>query len=103
MGEYVSVSANRELLERELEVERREIQNDPVGETRELAGIYVERGLDHETALAVAEQIMDDPERALDVHAREELGLDPNQLGSPVGAATWSFLAFGIGAFVPLG
>jgi VIT1/CCC1 family predicted Fe2+/Mn2+ transporter len=102
IGEYVSVSANRELLERELEVERREIQHDPVGETNELAGIYVERGLDHETAMAVASQIMLDPERALETHAREELGVDPGELGSPVGAAAWSFAAFGVGALVPL-
>ena len=102
IGEYVSVSANRELLERELEVERREIEHDPAGETRELAGIFVERGLDHDTALAAAEQVMQDPQRALDVHAREELGVDPGELGSPIGAATWSFGAFAIGAVVPL-
>jgi vacuolar iron transporter family protein len=102
VGEYVSVTANRELLERELDIERREIENDPAGETRELAGIYMERGLDRETAMTVASRMMDDPGTALEAHAREELGLDPKQLGSPVGAAMASFAAFAIGAFVPL-
>jgi VIT1/CCC1 family predicted Fe2+/Mn2+ transporter len=102
IGEYVSVTANRELLERELEIERREIESDPAGETRELAGIYVERGLDRETAMAVATQIMGDPANALETHAREELGVDPGQLGSPVGSAAASFGAFALGAVVPL-
>jgi VIT1/CCC1 family predicted Fe2+/Mn2+ transporter len=102
IGEYVSVTANRELLERELDIERREIENDPAGEMRELAGIYVERGLDRETAMTVAAQIMGDPATALETHAREELGVDPGQLGSPVGAAVASFGAFALGALVPL-
>jgi vacuolar iron transporter family protein len=102
VGEYVSVKANRELLERELGVERVEIETDPAGETRELAGIYVERGLDRETAMTVARMMMSDPKLALEAHARDELGIDPAQLGSPIGAATASFGAFAIGAAVPI-
>ena len=102
IGEFVSVTANRELLERELAVERREIETDPVGETSELAGIYVGQGVEQSLAMSVAEQVMSDPETALDAHARAELGLDPNELGSPVAAAGASFIAFALGALVPL-
>lgn len=102
IGEYVSVSANRELLERELAIERTEIENDPAGETRELAGIYVERGMDRATAMSVATQLMSNPESALEAHAREELGVNPRELGSPVGAAVASFGAFAVGALIPL-
>jgi VIT1/CCC1 family predicted Fe2+/Mn2+ transporter len=89
-------------VERELEIERTSIAENPVAETAELAAIYVERGLDPEQADRVAAELMSDPEVALDVHAREELGVDPNQLGSPLGAATASFWAFALGAFIPL-
>lgn len=101
-GEYVSIKAQAELVERELEIERISIAENPAAETAELAAIYVERGLDPEQADRVAAELMSDPEVALDVHAREELGVDPNQLGSPLGAATASFWAFVLGAFVPL-
>lgn len=101
-GEYVSMRANRELLERELDVERREIEADPAGETLELAGIYADRGIDTDAALAMANRMMADPHTALEAHARDELGIDPGQLGSPVGAALASFLAFALGAAIPL-
>ena len=101
-GEYVSLRAQAELVERELEIERISIAENPEAETAELAAIYVERGLDPEQARVVAAEIMSDPDVALDVHAREELGVDPNQLGSPLAAAMASFWAFAIGAFVPL-
>ena len=101
-GEYVSLKAQAELVERELEIERISIAENPEAETAELAAIYVERGLDPEQAQLVATELMSDPDVALDVHAREELGVDPNQLGNPVTAATTSFFAFAIGAFVPL-
>lgn len=102
IGEYVSVSANKELLQRELAVERSEIENDPIGETRELAGIYIGRGMERDLALTVAEHYMSDAETALEAHAREELGVDPRELGSPIGSAAASFLAFSGGAVVPL-
>jgi vacuolar iron transporter family protein len=102
IGEYVSVRANAELLERELEAERQEIESDPAGETRELAGIYVDRGLDRAVAMTIATKMMEDPATALQAHAREELGIDPGELGSPVGAASASFAAFALGAAVPV-
>lgn len=101
-GEYVSMSAQRELAERELEVERREIHRRPESERRELAHLYERRGLTAEMAASLAEQMMRDPELALETHAREELGIDPSKLGRPVGAAVSSFVSFALGALVPL-
>ena len=101
-GEYVSMKAQSELVERELEIERQSIADDPETETRELAAIYRQRGIRAETAERVAVEVMADPEVALDVHAREELGVDPEGLGNPVLAALASFLAFVVGASLPL-
>ena len=101
-GEYVSLRAQAELVERELEIERISIAENPEAETAELTAIYIERGLNPEQARLVATELMSDPEVALDVHAREELGVDPNQLGNPLTAAAASFWSFSIGAFVPL-
>ena len=101
-GEYVSLKAQAELVERELEIERVSIRENPEMETKELASIYRERGLDPEQAERVAAEFMADPEVALDVHAREELGVDPTQLGDPVRAAVTSFVFFALGAFIPL-
>src|SRR4051795_10557080 len=101
-GEYVSMRAQTELLERELEIERREIHRRPENERRELAAIYRSRGAESGTADKLAREMMRDPELALETHAREELGIDPASLGSPVRAAVSSFVAFGIGAVVPL-
>jgi VIT1/CCC1 family predicted Fe2+/Mn2+ transporter len=102
IGEYVSVRANAELLDRELAVERREIENDPEGERRELAAIYVQRGLSSTDAELVARTLMADPDVALEAHARDELGIDPGELGSPWRAARASMLSFSVGAFIPL-
>ena len=101
-GEYVSLKAQAELVERELAIERTSIAENPEAETAELAAIYVKRGLTPEQAKVVAAELMSDPEVALEIHAREELGVDPNQLGNPVSAAVSSFSAFALGAFVPL-
>jgi VIT1/CCC1 family predicted Fe2+/Mn2+ transporter len=101
-GEYISMKAQSELFEREIEIERREIERRPEGETRELRHLYESRGVDPELAKALAEEIMADPEIALETHAREELGIDPNQTGNPMAAAVSSFVTFSIGAFVPL-
>jgi len=102
LGEYVSMSAQKELLERELELERREIHRRPESERRELAHIYRTRGVEPGTAEQLASEMMRDPDLALETHAREELGIDPGALGSPVGAAVSSFFSFAIGAFAPL-
>ena len=101
-GEYVSMKAQAELVERELEIERRSLADQPQAETNELAAIYRQRGLDEKQARAMAEAVMVDPEVALEVHAREELGVDPEETGDAVGAAVSSFIAFAVGAIVPL-
>jgi vacuolar iron transporter family protein len=101
-GEYVSMSAQKELLERELDIERRELERHPEAETKELAATFARRGLEAADAHRVAEAIMRDPEIALDVHAREELGFRPGQTGNPWQAAISSFVSFGVGAIIPL-
>lgn len=101
-GEYVSMRAQTELFERELALERRELERNPHVEQVELSLIYQSRGIEPETAQQMAEQMMADPDRALQAHAREELGIDPGSLGSPWGAAVGSFAAFAAGAIVPL-
>ena len=101
-GEYVSVKAQSELIERELDLERASIAEKPQLETRELAAIYTKRGIDSEQALQMAEAVHLDPEVALEVHAREELGVDPSATGDPIASAVSSFGAFAIGAFIPL-
>ncbi|MEV6794679.1 VIT1/CCC1 transporter family protein [Streptomyces sp. NPDC051320] len=101
-GEYTSVASQRELVEAELAVERRELRKHPLDEMRELAELYVSRGVEPELAAAVAEQLSRDPEQALEIHAREELGIDPDELPSPLVAALSSFGAFGLGALLPL-
>lgn len=102
VGEYLSVSAQVELAERELSIERHEIANRPAKEHAELVALYESRGLRKELAEEVATALMSDADQALEVHAREELGVDPSNLGSPLRAAAASFIAFVIGAFVPL-
>jgi VIT1/CCC1 family predicted Fe2+/Mn2+ transporter len=101
-GEYVSMTAQRELYERELEVERRALAEAPEGETQELIEIFQRKGLAPELARRLAHEVMSDPDLALETHAREEIGVDPARLGSPVAAAVSSFVAFAIGAFIPL-
>jgi VIT1/CCC1 family predicted Fe2+/Mn2+ transporter len=101
-GEYVSMRGQREALERELDLERRELAQHPAAERKELEHIYRQRGVTSEVAAMLAHELMADPETALVTHAREELGIDTKALGSPVQAATSSFVAFGVGAFVPL-
>lgn len=101
-GEWISVRAQAELYERELEVERNEIHYFPEEEIEELETIYQSRGFDEEESRALAERIMEDEDVALDVHAREELGIAPGDLPSPWVAAVSSFFAFAIGAFLPV-
>jgi VIT1/CCC1 family predicted Fe2+/Mn2+ transporter len=101
-GEYISMTAQSELLERELEMERIELHRSPEAERRELAQIYRSRGVDEATADQLATALSRDPELALQTHAREELGIDPDALGRPLSAALWSFVTFSLGALVPL-
>ena len=101
-GEYISVSSQNELVAAEVAVERDQMKADPLGEQAELARLFEERGVDAELAAQVVAQISRDPETALRLHAREELGVDPAELPSPWVAAGSSFLSFAVGALVPL-
>jgi VIT1/CCC1 family predicted Fe2+/Mn2+ transporter len=101
-GEYISMQSQRELFERQIELERAELEAMPEEEQRELAAIYAAKGFPPEEAARIAERMFRDPETALDTLVREELGLDPDELGSPWGAAGGSFLAFAIGAAIPV-
>ncbi|TDE25050.1 VIT1/CCC1 transporter family protein [Actinomadura sp. 6K520] len=101
-GEYISVASQSELAEAEIEVERLELARHPVAEERELAGVFEARGVDPETAAEVARQLSRDPDEALEVHTREELGVTPGDLPSPTLAAGSSFLSFAVGAMLPV-
>ncbi len=101
-GEYLSMTAQRELMERELEVERRALSRSPEGEAAELRGMYVKRGIDPGVAEDMVAEVMQDPDLALETHAREELGITAHSLGSPWQAAAASFVTFALGAFIPL-
>lgn len=101
-GEYVSVRAQREMFEYQIGLERDELEQYPDEEAAELALIYAAKGMDSTEARKLADTLMQDPGRALDTLAREELGLNPDELGSPWLAAISSFSAFTAGAALPL-
>jgi VIT1/CCC1 family predicted Fe2+/Mn2+ transporter len=103
LGEWVSVTSSRELAEREIRIESSELTEDPVGEGEELQLIYEARGLDAKQSKRVVEEILKDKTTALDTLAREELGIDPTELGGGAGeAAVASFLLFSMGATIPI-
>lgn len=101
-GEYVSVRSQREMFEYQIGLERDELEKYPQEEAAELALIYAAKGMDAAEARRLADTLMQDSERALNTLAREELGLNPDDLGSPWVAATTSFAAFTAGAALPL-
>lgn len=102
-GEYISVKSQNELTQAEVELERRQHRRDPAGKLRRLTDIYIgEKGVSPNLAEAVARQISADSDRAVQTHVREELGIDPDDLPSPVTAAVASFSAFTVGALIPL-
>jgi len=101
-GEYVSVRSQREMYEYQIALEREELAEYPEEEAEELALIYQARGVALEQAREVSRALLANPQAALDVLAREELGLNPDDLGSPWQAAASSFVAFALGAAVPL-
>jgi VIT1/CCC1 family predicted Fe2+/Mn2+ transporter len=101
-GEYVSMRSQREMFEYQIGLEAAELKAYPDEEAQELAMIYEARGIPPKDAQRMADRLIRDPTRALDTLAREELGLNPRELGSPWGAAIASFLAFAVGALVPL-
>jgi len=101
-GEWISMQSQRELFERQIELERAELAAIPEEEEIELALIYRRKGFTDAESASIARRLMSDPKTALDTLVREELGLDPDQLGSPWGAAGGSFLAFSAGAALPV-
>ncbi|MFF3865288.1 VIT1/CCC1 transporter family protein [Micromonospora sp. NPDC001898] len=102
LGEYTSVRSANEQVAAEVAKERRELERHPEAEARELADAWVARGLSRDLATQVAEAVRRNPEEALRVHVREELGVDPDEQPSPWTAAISSFLFFSVGALVPL-
>lgn len=101
-GEYTSVASQAELAQAEIDVERRELARRPRAEQAELARLYRRRGLDADLAEEVARQISRNPQRALETHTREELGVSPGDLPSPWLAAVSSFASFAVGAMLPV-
>jgi vacuolar iron transporter family protein len=101
-GEYVSMAAQKELFEKQIALEKEELEADPKEEEEELSLLYQAKGIPKGEAAALAHRIVENPATAIDTLAREELGLDPSELGSPSGAAVSSFLAFVAGAIVPV-
>ncbi len=102
VGEFTSVASQRDILARQVELERRELAEAPEEETAELALIFQQKGLSADHAARTAAELLKNPEHALDTLVREELGLDPDDLGSPWGAAGSSFGTFAVGAFIPV-
>lgn len=101
-GEYTSVASQSEFARAQIAKERREIQQNPHAEAAELVQMYVDKGIDRRTAEMMAREIHSDLDRAVAVHAMEEFGVDPEDVPSPTVAAVSSFLAFSVGAAVPL-
>ncbi len=101
-GEYVSVSSQNELVAAEVRKERHELEHNFESERLELAETFRMRGVDPDLADAVASQLSAQPGRALDLHVREELGVDPEELPSPLTAAAASLVTFAVGALIPL-
>jgi VIT1/CCC1 family predicted Fe2+/Mn2+ transporter len=101
-GEYTSVASQSEFALAQIDIERREIERNGPAEQAELAAMYVDKGVDEETAREVASQIHRDVDKAVWVHAREEFGVDSNDLASPWLAAWSSFISFALGAVVPI-
>ncbi|HTS96831.1 MAG TPA: VIT1/CCC1 transporter family protein [Streptosporangiaceae bacterium] len=101
-GEYVSVSSQNELVAAEVRKEKYELETHPDAERRELAAVFRRRGVDPDLADEVARQVSERPDEALGLHVREELGVDPKELPSPVMAAGASLVTFAAGALIPL-
>ncbi len=101
-GEFISMRVQRDVFENLIEFERQELEEMPEEELHELIQIYKQRGIPDDLARATAEVIHKNPALTLETHAREELGLDLDDLGSPWAAAIWSFVTFSVGAVIPL-
>lgn len=101
-GEYTSVASQAENAQAEIAKERAELLQNPDGELAELAATFVDRGVEPDLAREVARQIHADPDVAVEVHARDELGVTMNDLPSPLLAAVSSFVSFAVGAIIPV-
>lgn len=101
-GEYISVKSQTELYENQIEIERQELMEFPEEEAKELSLIYQAKGIDKETSDKISLGLVSDSAKALDTLTREELGLNPNELGSGLSASLSSFLSFSLGALIPL-
>jgi VIT1/CCC1 family predicted Fe2+/Mn2+ transporter/rubrerythrin len=101
-GEYISMQSQREVFDRQIALERAEMEAMPEEEEAELAATYRAKGFARDEAARIAHRLFQDPEAALDILVREELGLDPDDLGSPWGAALGSMISFAVGAAVPV-
>jgi VIT1/CCC1 family predicted Fe2+/Mn2+ transporter len=101
-GEYISVTSQNEMTAAEVETERLELLHNPEAELAELTEVFIGKGVQPAIAAQVARQLSRDPKQALAIHAREELGVDPDDLPSPWTAAIASFSAFTVGALTPL-
>lgn len=101
-GEFVSVQSQNESAQAEIEVERRELRHNSAAELAELTQMYIDRGVEADLAKRVAAQLSRDPDQALSIHVREELGVDPHDLPSPRTAAASSLASFSVGALIPL-
>ena len=102
IGEFISMKIQRETAEKLINIEREEIEEFPEEEFRELQDIYIQKGIEPDKAKKLSKLIMDHKELALETHAREELGLNTEELGSPIQAALSSFFSFAAGAIIPL-
>ena len=100
VGEYVSVASQGDLARAEIEVERYELRHNAAAEQAELAELYVSRGVDRALAVEVSKQLSRDPDQALEIHSREELGVSAGDLPSPYLAAGSSFVSFSVGAAI---
>ncbi len=101
-GEFISMKVQREVFENQIEVEKRELATIPGEEIAELTKIYESKGIPSESAAQMSEAVMKNQQFALETHAREELGINLDELGSPWGASVSSFLAFVGGAVIPV-
>ena len=101
-GEYISVTNQNELVHAEVSLERQMLSRFPAAEQDELAGYFRQYGADSDTAARMAAAVSADPDAALRIHTREELGVDPDELPSPLLAGVASLFAFSLGALVPL-
>jgi len=102
VGEYISMQAQREMLERVLAEARQEMTADPDGMIQRLARIFERTGVHGDDALHAAQSVGGDPEKALEMYVRSGLGFNPQELGSPIAAAFSSLVTFAVGAAIPL-